>query len=153
MEVATKFVDELVEIGALKEALKGKTVLCNDLLLIMPKVRQCGQWHILSDMKRGDQNTFIASDPVALPCPQDILAYLYDGGYMAVIAISKIYPVGAASLPGITSRKMAGIIRIIKHNPLSKGGVLITFIIEQLRKAVYDPGRLEGRLIEGPDGF
>eukprot|EP00957_Ditylum_brightwellii_P144930 11039056-Ditylum_brightwellii.AAC.1 len=67
MEVAAKFVDELVAIGALKEHSRGNAVLCNGLLLIIPKAEQPGQWCILFDIKRGSQNTFIASDPLVFP--------------------------------------------------------------------------------------
>eukprot|EP00957_Ditylum_brightwellii_P175484 13360496-Ditylum_brightwellii.AAC.1 len=71
--------DKLIKIDTLREVPEGKSILCNDLLLIIPKPGQPVQWWVLSDMKRGSQNSYLATDPVSYPHPLDILSSLYSG--------------------------------------------------------------------------
>ena len=46
------------------------------------------QWRVLSDMKSGGQNAYIASEPVHFIRPYDILGRLYTGGWSAIIDAS-----------------------------------------------------------------
>eukprot|EP00957_Ditylum_brightwellii_P147145 11204453-Ditylum_brightwellii.AAC.1 len=86
-----KFVDELEELGALEEAPVDNPILCNGLLLIIPKAGQPGQWRVLSDMKGRGQNNHIASDPVQYPKVEEVLSSLCPGGFSAVIDVSKMF--------------------------------------------------------------
>eukprot|EP00957_Ditylum_brightwellii_P206999 15351000-Ditylum_brightwellii.AAC.1 len=90
-------------------------------------------------MNKGGQNEFIAAEPVAYPCPMDILRDMYTGVYSAVIGISKMFyyfltteqdrrylglipstigkhycyegfSMDAASLPGVTTRKLVAVL-------------------------------------------
>eukprot|EP00957_Ditylum_brightwellii_P204749 15340692-Ditylum_brightwellii.AAC.1 len=76
-------------IRALEEMPPEDLLLWNGPLLIIHKVRQPGQWQVLSDMKKDGQNEFTVTDPDAYPCPMDILRDMYIGGYSAVMDISK----------------------------------------------------------------
>jgi hypothetical protein len=62
-----------------------------DLCFCLPKPGQPGQWRVLSDMKRGGQNSGIGPDPTVFPKTGVILDQLYSGGYSAVVDASKFF--------------------------------------------------------------
>jgi hypothetical protein len=168
------FVDELVSLGVLRKVAKGK-MKRNGPLLVIPKERQPGQWRVLSDMKRGGQNAYIAKDPVALPRLQDMLAALCPGGYSAVIDVSKEFyhfpttkqdqpylglvhpatgdhylytgiPMGSASSPGVAGQGVAALSRALARENLFQGDIRINDITNHLNSAPYWTDWPEGRV-------
>ena len=88
LEVAAKFVDQLVALGVLVEA---DTILANCPLFCVSKAGQPDEFRCIADMRRGGQNECIASDPVYFQRGHDILNCLYAGGYSAVADQSKYF--------------------------------------------------------------
>jgi hypothetical protein len=54
LEVASQFVDELVNLGVLVQATE--PLQANGPLFLVPKPGQPGEWRCISDMKRGGAN-------------------------------------------------------------------------------------------------
>lgn len=88
LEVAAKFVDQLVALGVLVEA---DSILANCPLFCVSKAGQPNEFRCIADMRRGGQNACIASDPVYFQRGHDILNCLYAGGYSAVADQSKYF--------------------------------------------------------------
>ena len=88
LEVAAKFVDQLVALGVLVEA---DSILANCPLFCVSKAGQPDEFRCIADMRRGGQNACIASDPVYFQRGHDILNCLYAGGYSAVADQSKYF--------------------------------------------------------------
>jgi hypothetical protein len=88
LEIATQFVDELIELGVLE--LPTEPLQNNFPLFLVEKTTR-GDWRCIADGKSGGQNEVCSSDPVHLGAPDDILPFLYTGGVSAVIDISKFF--------------------------------------------------------------
>jgi hypothetical protein len=88
--IAEELVKELVALGVLIKVKPGEMVT-NGLLFCLPKPGQPGQWRILSDMRRGGQNSVVGSDPTVFLKSGAILDQLYYGGYFAAVNASKFF--------------------------------------------------------------
>jgi hypothetical protein len=82
--IGEDFLYELLSLGVLIKVAPGEMV-ANGPLFCLPKPGQPGQWHILSDMRRGGQNEAIGANPTVFPKSGSILEQLYTGGYSVVI--------------------------------------------------------------------
>jgi hypothetical protein len=91
LSMAARFVDELLDIGALGTTLSLESVLTTTPLFCVSKPHQPGMWRVIADMKAGGQNAAVGSDLVYLPHIGHILDELYTGGYMAVVDASKFF--------------------------------------------------------------
>jgi hypothetical protein len=90
-QVATNFVEELLDLGAVQTPTEGRTILTTAPLFVVPKEGQEGEWRVIADMLRGGQNECIGGDPVFLPRISHILDQMYTGGYSAVVDASKYF--------------------------------------------------------------
>jgi hypothetical protein len=143
VEIAKEFIVELVKLGVLIRVAPGK-MIANGPLFCLPKPDQPGQWRVLSDTKRGGQNSGIGADPTVFPKTGVILDQLYAGGYSAVVDASKFFynfptkpeerkflgcigptdptehyvyaglPMGAGNSPSIAGQHGAAILRLIR---------------------------------------
>jgi hypothetical protein len=84
LPIAIEFVEELEAIRALGDPKNGDPILCNAPLFILQKDNQPGEWRILADWGKGEQNCCMGNDPVFLPIRMQILDSMYTGGYGAV---------------------------------------------------------------------
>ena len=91
LEAARIFVDELVNLGVLRDPEEGFDILANAPLFVLPKEGQPGEWRVLADMLRGGQNAHIGADPCFLPRVSHILEEMYSEGYSAVVDMSKYF--------------------------------------------------------------
>ena len=177
LETAAEFVDELIEMGVLIEC--RVPMKRNGPLLVIPKEGQPGQWRVLSDMKRGGQNAYMAKDPVAMPRVADIAASLCHGGYSAIIDISKEFyhfptreedqpylglihpktgkhycyagsPMGSASTPGISGQATAVVKRLIMEHEHAQGTIVVNDVTNHLTGEPYHPRWPEGRIVVAP---
>lgn len=173
LETAVEFVDELISLGVLEPVPKGRKILRNGPLLVIPKEGQPGQWRVLSDMKRGGQNEFIAAEPVNLPRLDGILPSLSPGGYSAIVDVSKCFyhfptreqerpylslihpktgqhlwyaglPMGSRSSPGISGQGLAAILRVLAEHPMFQGKVHVNCVTNHLVNVPYHPEWPEG---------
>jgi hypothetical protein len=87
-QVAVNFVEELLDLGAVRTPTEGRAILTTAPLFVVPKEGQEGEWRVIADMLRGGQNECIAGDPVFLPRISHILDQMYTGGYSAVVDAS-----------------------------------------------------------------
>ena len=174
MATAVEFVEELIDINVLEAVPDGQVLLRNGPLLVIPKAGQPGQWRVLSDMKRGGQNAYIANDPVLLPRLVDILPALCPGGYLAVVDVSKEFyhfptrpderpylglihpstgkhywyrgiPMGSSSSPGVAGQGVAALLRDLLRNEVFQGRVVVNDITNHLVDAPYRSDWPEGR--------
>eukprot|EP00957_Ditylum_brightwellii_P204436 15339243-Ditylum_brightwellii.AAC.2 len=60
---AAAFVDELQDLEVLTEVPPDAELCADGLLKVIPKPGQLGEWRVLSDMRKGEQNNHIAADP------------------------------------------------------------------------------------------
>ena len=91
LAAAAAFVDELLELGVVRDIEEGMAILANAPLFCVEKDGQPGQWHVIADMRKGGQNDFIGSDPCFLPRSGHILEEMYTGGVSAVVDMSKYF--------------------------------------------------------------
>ena len=91
MNVAAAFTDEILDLGVIAPVPAGMKLEAVGLIFCLKKLSQDEQWRLLTDMKRGDQNEHIASEPVHFFRPHDIRGRLYTGGWSAVIDASKYF--------------------------------------------------------------
>lgn len=181
LETAAEFVDELERLGVIEKVPPGRRLRRNGPLQVIPKEGQPGEWRVLSDMKRGGQNAHIAADPVALPRPADILRSLCEGGYTAVVDVSKEFyhfptrdsdreylglihpktgehywyrglPMGSASSPAIAGQGVAALLRDLLRHDMFEGRVILNDVTNHLRGEPYRARWPEGRVIVGADG-
>jgi hypothetical protein len=89
--IAGDFVDELVDLGVLEPKSADKPVVANAPLFTVEKEGQPGQWRVIADMKKGQQNKCIGSDPTVFPRIDVILSQLHSGGFSAVVDCSKFF--------------------------------------------------------------
>jgi hypothetical protein len=111
LDTACTFVDELIDLGVLEEPAEP---LQNSFPLFLVEKSVNDEWRCIADGKSGGQNDCCSSDPVHLGTPDDILPYLYRGGFSAVIDISKFFHM----FPTVPSeRKYMGLVhpRTDKH--------------------------------------
>ena len=90
-KAAADFVDELLDLGVVRDIDEGKVVLTTAPLFVVPKEGQEGQWRVIADMLRGGQNECVGQDPVFLPRVSHMLDQMYTGGYSAVVDLSKFF--------------------------------------------------------------
>jgi hypothetical protein len=151
LEMAAAFVDELVSLGVLRLPPSDREVLLTAPLFAVPKPHQPGQWRIIVDMLRGGQNDCVGSDPVVLPRANHMLDQRYEGGYSAVVDLSKYFynfltheddrpylgtlhprtqqlleywglPMGAGNSPAIACRLSMAFLRMLRDEcPLFQG--------------------------------
>ena len=144
VRVAAEFVDELLDIGALRELRPGESLWTNAPLFCVEKPGQPGQWRVIADCKAGGQNFHIGGDPVCLNRPLHILEQMCTGGHSAVINVSKMFcqfpvrpedqlffgvvhpvggrhlaceglPMGSGSSPGLAGRFGLSFVRLLRE--------------------------------------
>ena len=182
VRVAAEFVDELLDIGALRELEPGESLWTNAPLFCVPKPGQPGQWRVIADCKAGGQNFHIGGDPVYLNRPLHILEQMYTGGYSAVIDVSKMFyqfpvrpedqlffgvvhpvggrhlaytglPMGSGSSPGLAGRFGLSFVRLLRE----KGGMFTRKLRancwwSSLTEDGYDPDLGYGFSLVASDG-
>jgi hypothetical protein len=89
LPTAVKFVEELIALGVVGP--HDEPIVNNCPLFIVEKAGQAGQWRCIADGKRGLINDCCASDPVLMSHPDDILPFLYPGGFTAIVDASKYF--------------------------------------------------------------
>jgi len=89
--VASEFIDELLEIGAMGPLPPGVDPWVIAPLFAIPKEGQPGQFRVIADFRSGTQNQSCGADPVFLNRPTHILEQLYCGGWSAVVDASKYF--------------------------------------------------------------
>lgn len=181
LEVASKFVDELVTLGVLVEATEPLTA--NGPLFLVPKPGQPGEWRCISDMKRGGQNACMGKDPTYLPRAPDILPRMYTGGFSAVADASKHFynfptrpderrhlgcmhprdqkrywyaglPMGSANSPAIACRLGNSGLRLLRsESEFFQGEAVENTWRQTFGGTTYHPKCGHGRAIVGPDGL
>ena len=143
-QVAANFVDELLDLEAVRTPAEGRAILTTAPLFVVPKEGQEGEWRVIADMLRGGQNECIAGDPVFLPRISHILDQMYSQGHSAVVDASKYFyqfpthpddrpflglrhpitnvlleyaglPMGAANSPAIACRYGLSFVRMLKQ--------------------------------------
>jgi hypothetical protein len=86
LTIAVAFVTELISsLGVLALVPHGVLLMNVCPLLLVAKPGQPYQWICIADMKKGHQNQSFAADPVYMTCPEDILPWMYPGGFSSVI--------------------------------------------------------------------
>jgi hypothetical protein len=181
LDVAARFVDELVALGVLVEATEN--LRANGPLFLVPKPGQPGEWRCISDMKRGGQNACMGKDPTFLPRAPDILPRLYIGGYSAVADASKHFynfptrpnerpnlgcihpktlqqlwyvglPMGSANSPAIACRLGNSGLRLLQSQSRHFQGTATENSWRQsMGGETYHPRFGHGRVLIGADGL
>jgi hypothetical protein len=90
-KVTAEFVNELLDLEAVRVPAEGRAILTTAPLFVVPKEGQEGEWRVIADMLRGGQNECIASDPVVLPRVSHILDQMYSGRFSTVVDASKYF--------------------------------------------------------------
>ena len=90
-DAAAAFIDELISLYVVGTIKEGGKVFTNAPIFVFENPRKPGQWRVLADMLKSEQNSFIAQDPVFLPRVNHILDLMYIGGFSAVINLSKLF--------------------------------------------------------------
>lgn len=90
-QVASEFVDELINLGVLRRPPPGVKIKTTTPLFVLPKPGQPGQWRVIANMKEGGQNEKAANDPVYLNRPVHILDQMYTGGWTSIVDASKFF--------------------------------------------------------------
>jgi hypothetical protein len=139
LETGAEFVDELIALGVLQIPLE--PLLNSFPLFLVEKVVQ-EQWRCIADGKSGGQNDVCSSDPVHLGSPDDILPFLYTGGFSAVIDISKFFHM----FPTVPSRMLADTC------PLSHGVARRNDFLCRLAGEPFDSRLGTGRVEINKDG-
>ena len=180
LDVAAKFVDQLIALGVLEEA---ETIKANCPLFCVSKAGQPDEWRPIADMKRGGQNQCIASDPVYFQRGHDILNCLYAGGYSAVADQSKYFhnyltvpserpylgtihpitgkyyvykglPMGSSNSPAIACRIGNGFLRTLRAECEAFQGVPMENSWRvRLQGGEHDTKLGHGRVLMGADGL
>jgi hypothetical protein len=181
-QVAADFVEELLDLEAVKTPAEGRKVLTTAPLFVVPKEGQEGQWRVIADMLRGGQNECIASDPVFLPRISHILDQMYSNGYSAVVDASKYFyqfpthpddrpylglkhpitqvlleyaglPMGGANSPAIACRYGLSFVRMVKQRFATfQGNPKINCWWTNFSEEGYDPDLGYGFNLVGKDG-
>lgn len=179
---AAEFVDELIDLGVTDQIDEGQRILSNAPLFVVPKPGQEGQWRVIGDALRGGQNSCVGQDPVFLPRIAHILDSMYEGGYSAVIDLSKffynfpthredrpylglIHPVtqvlltyyglmmGAGNSPAIACRMGLAFVRLLREKfSVFQGKAKANCWWTNFTYSGYDPSLGYGYVLEGKDG-
>ena len=91
LAAAATFVEELISLGVVRDIQDGMTILSNAPLFVIQKEGQPGEWRVIADMLKGGQNEHIGADPCFMPRVNHILDEMYEGGYSAVVDLSKYF--------------------------------------------------------------
>lgn len=180
LAAAVEFVDELCELRVLVPPTRP---LRNNLpVFTVDKPEQPGQKRPIADGKRGGQNACCAADPVFLPTPDDILVFLYRGGWSGTLDCSKFFhmfatrederhlmgmlhpstnaplwyqrlPMGTRNSPAASGRFGASFLRRIRQHPLFRGTERDNTFVQRLRSQPYQEGVGTGRIQIGSDGL
>lgn len=92
LEIACKFMDQLIELEVLIPC--DEHEISNNFPLFVvpkPKPEQHGEFRCIADGKKGTQNEYCVPDPVQMTSPDHILPRLYNGGYSAMLDLSKYF--------------------------------------------------------------
>ena len=169
VEVASQFVDELIDIGAVREPRLDDPPVTNTPLFCVEKPGQPGEWRVIADCKAGGQNAHMGNDPVYLNRPLHILEQMYPGGYTAIVDASKFFyqfpvhpddqkylglvhpktgknyvwhgcPMGTGTSPGIAGRHGLAFVRLLReHGRLYQKGAHPNCWWTGFREEGYDP--------------
>ena len=180
--VASQFVDELLEIGAVGPPPEGCTPVTNTPLFCIKKAFQEGEWRVIADCKAGGQNEHIGNDPVYLNRPLHILEQMYTGGFTAVADASKFFyqfpvhpddqkylglihpstgklytwwgcPMGSGSSPGLAGRYGLAFVRLLRErSSWFAQSGRANCWWTGLREEGYDPAHGYGFRLERADG-
>jgi hypothetical protein len=180
IEVAGKFVDELMSLGVLLLATEDLKANCP--LFCVDKAGQPGQKRCIADCKRGGQNRCTGQDPCFLIRSNDVLPQLYPGGYTAIADASKFFhnfptrederkylgcihpvsgiflvyaglPMGGGNSPAIACRLSNSAIRMLREtSPAFAGEVRENTWRRSLQGHEYHPEWGHGRVRIGADG-
>ena len=88
---AGAIVNELLTLGDISSTEDDMKILNNAPLFVGEKPEHLEQWRVIADMKPGEKNNYIGSDPVFLPRVNHILEEMYIIGYSAVMEMSKYF--------------------------------------------------------------
>jgi hypothetical protein len=176
--IAGEFVDELISLGVFIEPPEGMEVLLNAPLFAVPKPGQPGQWRIICNMRSGGQNKVVSNDPVYLNRAAHILSQLYEGGYTALIDVSKFFhqfkmhpdnwpylgtvhpitgkmyvysglPMGSSNSPGLAGCFGQAVLRVLKEkHELLRGTPKANSWWTGFRREGYVPGLGYGIILE-----
>jgi hypothetical protein len=180
--VAANFVEELLDLEAVRTPSEGREILTTAPLFVVPKEGQEGEWRVIADMLRGGQNECIAGDPVFLPRISHILDQMYTGGYSAVVDASKYFyqfpthpddrpflglrhpisgilleyaglPMGGANSPAIACRYGLSFVRMLKERfEAFRGDPKVNCWWTGFSENGYDPDLGYGFNLIGKDG-
>ncbi|CAJ1968848.1 unnamed protein product [Cylindrotheca closterium] len=179
---AVEFVNELVDLGVLRDIGKGRKVLTNAPLFVVSKDGQPGQWRVIADMLHGGQNDCVGQDPAFMPRIAHIVDQMYSGGYSAVVDLSKFFynfptheddrpylgllhprtkellayyglAMGAGNSPAIACRIGLAFVRLVKEKfAVFKGAAKANCYWTGLRNNGFDPKVGYGFILIGRDG-
>ena len=180
IEVAGKFVDELMSLGVLLLATEDLKANCP--LFCVDKAGQPGEKRCIADFKRGGQNKCSGQDPCFLIRSNDVLPQLYPGGYTAIADASKFFhsfptrkderkylgcihpvsgiflvyaglPMGGGNSPAIAFRLSNSAIRMLREtSPAIAGEIKKNTWRSSLEGHEYHPEWGHGRVPIGEDG-
>jgi hypothetical protein len=180
IEVAGKFVDELMSLGVLLLATEDLKANCP--LFCVDKAGQPGEKRCIADCKRGGQNKCSGQDPCFLIRSNDVLPQLYPGGYTAIADASKFFhnfptrkderkylgcihpvsgiflvyaglPMGGGNSPAIACRLSNSAIRMLREtSPAFAGEIKENTWRSSLEGQEYHPEWGHGRVRIGEDG-
>jgi hypothetical protein len=91
LTIAVAFATELISLGVIDLVPHGVLFMNVCPLFLVAKLGQPDHWICIEDMKKGHQNQSCAADPVHMTCPEDILPWMYPGGFSSVIDASKFF--------------------------------------------------------------
>jgi hypothetical protein len=86
---AVEFFNELISLWVLEKVPSGSSLNANGSVVVLPKPGQTGQWQVISDMRSGGKNFYIANGPVYLPQVADLFPTLIPGGCTVSVDVSK----------------------------------------------------------------
>ena len=183
LEVASKFVDELISVKVLRPPSPGVKVVNTFPLFLVSKPHQPGQYCTIADGKQGGQNDVCVADPCHMTSPDHIFPHLYTGGYSATLDLSKFFhmfltrqdehqymglihpktcetyvygtlPMGTRNSPGASGRFGAAFVRmILETSNLFHGKPVDNSLQQCFIKKICHPTLGEGRILIGSDGF
>jgi hypothetical protein len=87
--IAVAFVTELISLGVLALVPHGVLLMNVCPLFLVTKPGEPDQWRCIAGIKKGHQNQLCAAYPVYMTFPEDILPWMYPGGFSSVIDASK----------------------------------------------------------------
>jgi hypothetical protein len=91
LTISVAFATELISLGVLALVPHGVLLMNMCPLFLVAKPVQPYQWRCIADTSKQHQNQPCASDPVHMTFPEDILPWMYPGGFSSVIDASKFF--------------------------------------------------------------